>query len=82
MGNSALTEGIEMRMDNKDFNLALNLATLFGTKHNIPSAIEELDTGVYLVYYASDKPPIRIENGRMVWPTGSDLDLMLSFLAG
>lgn len=71
-----------MNLSTKDFQLAVRIASWIGSTYNINTIIEELDTGVLLVTYSSDHPPVRVEKGRIIWPKGTDLDLMLAFLGG
>lgn len=71
-----------MNLNSKDFSLALNLATFLGMKYEVNCTIEELDTGAFIVTYSPDHPGVRCFEGKIVWPAGSSLDVMLAFLEG
>jgi hypothetical protein len=59
---------------------------LWLAKHDYGCALKETDDGVITITYAADYgeghiyPSLHVQEGKVKWPAGSDLDLMLSFI--
>lgn len=63
-----------------DKGLAIKLAAWLTDHLQHVIAIETTDDGVILIHYEPNLPAIRIEAGKLIWPKGSDFNLMMSFL--
>ena len=72
-----------MNKQDRDYQMALKLAQwMAGCKGCEGSLVEELDTGTYTVKYAINGkvfPPVRIHDGKILFPKGTDSDLMEAF---
>lgn len=63
--------------------LAVQTANWLGRQLNNCVAISTTDDGALLIDYAMNgqlQPTIRIYDGKVIWPRGTNFDLMMSFL--
>jgi len=66
-----------------DKRLAVTLADWLAQKTQVTTAISTTDDGAILIDYALHgvlQPTVRVYAGKIIWPKGTDFDLMMAFL--
>lgn len=67
-------------LERGDYPTVLRVAGWITQQLNSNVVVSTTDDGVFVIDYALDRPGVRVYDGRVIWPKGSDAGLLDRYL--